>query len=317
MQATTEGLSIAAASAAQNCLTATSVESIANLRDCVVEPKADGWRLLAHVHDNGVDLYSRTGKSYTGRMPHVEAELLDRFPAGTWLDGEAVAFGIDKDTGNIVQEWGVAQSVLSTHGRHPKRQDTTYVVFDLLAHGGLDIRTLPFRARRDALETIFDTPFAALTLMVQMPATEDSHEALIASGFEGSVVKALDAPYASGKRGKGWWKIKPQATIDAIVTGYKPGEGGFKGLIGAIEFAQHDADGNLIHRGRCSGMDFRTRVWMTENIDRLVAEQAVIEVKHMGTMPATDGYPCGSLRHPQYKRRRTDKTPAEVTLHDS
>ena len=50
-------------------------------------------------------------------------------------------------------------------------------------------------------------------------------------------VKSLDATYRSGQRGAGWFKLKPQTTIDAVIMGYQEGRNGFSGLVGAIMLA--------------------------------------------------------------------------------
>lgn len=302
---------LAPENAAHNLKPATTVAEAVGNAPAILEPKMDGWRLLAHVTDDGVRMYSRNGLSYSGRLPLIEREIRDRFPAGTWLDGEAVAIEIG-DGVEINHNWGLVQSVMTTSGGHPLRDKVTYVVFDMLAHGGIDARPLSFRNRRALLEQVFGAGgFDRVALSVQMPATEANHETLIALGYEGSVVKHLDAPYASGRRGRGQFKIKPQATVDAVVIGFKPGENGFAGLIGAIIFGQHDPDsGEMVERGRCSGMDYATRVWMTEHADRLIADRTVIEVAHHG--PMAEG-----LRHPQYKRMRTDRAAATVLLHDA
>ena len=42
-------------------------------------------------------------------------------------------------------------------------------------------------------------------------------DAALAAGHEGVVVKALDAPYAAGRRGSGWLKVKPVHTLDLVV----------------------------------------------------------------------------------------------------
>ena len=86
----------------------------------VGEPKMDGWRLLVHIAEDGVHLYTRTGNSKDGSLPIIEAELGEQMPAGTWLDGEAVAMTI-KD-GQVTHDWGTVQSVLG-EGSGAERED--------------------------------------------------------------------------------------------------------------------------------------------------------------------------------------------------
>lgn len=290
-----------------------TVEAARGKTDAIVEPKLDGIRLLCQVTaDGSVRLWTRNGNDKAKYAVKIAEEIGAKFPAGTWIDAEAVTMTVDAE-GRVVNDWGGAQSILGGNPKPLKAQERlSLVVFDLMAHGGIDARPAPFAARRGLLEKIFDAhDWERLSLVFQMPAVEESHEILLAQGFEGSMVKSLRAPYGSGRRGKGLGKIKARWTLDAIVMGAKPGEGSFAGLVGAIIFGQYDESGELVERGKCSGMDFKTRVWMTEHLDELVAKQQVIEVAHNGVLPGCDG-----LRHPQFKRLRDDKDAASVTLHD-
>lgn len=276
-------------------------------KPCVIEPKLDGWRILAHVHEDGATLYARSGNTYTDRLPHIVAELIVNFPAGTWLDCEAVALSVVE--GVMVDDWGNVQSVLTTLGPNSAAaKKVSLMVFDLLAHGGIDARKLPFVQRRELLASIFDgADFKSLRLVPQLEATDAAHDAYVAMGFEGSMVKALDAPYASGKRGAGQTKLKPQTTIDTVIMGFKPGENGFAGMVGAVIFGQY-VKATLTERGRCSGMSMKVRADMTKNPSKYLGK--VMEVKHMGFMK--DG-----LRHPQFKRMRPDRDPMSVEYHNA
>lgn len=270
----------------------------------VGEPKMDGWRILAHVAEDGVHLYTRTGNSKDGSLPIIEAELGEQMPVGTWLDGEAVAMTI-KD-GQVTHDWGTVQSVLGsgTAKAAAQSEKITYVIFDLISHGGIDARSLPYGKRRTLLEKLFDKVSLSerIQLSAQVQPTTANTDALLAQGFEGMVIKRLNAPYASGKRGAGWTKIKPSDNLDCIVTGFKDGENGFTGMVGAVVFSAYK-DGTLTEIGRCSGMDMKTRLDMTKNPENWLGK--VIEVAHMGQMP-TGGY-----RHPQFVKRREDKPASE------
>lgn len=289
---------------AMNAKTAATVAEATRGKAAVIEAKWDGWRVLAQVAEEGVRLYSRTGNRYEAAVPEIAAEIADRFPVGTWLDGEIVALA--ESHGIWANDWGVAQSVMSSGRPHPERHRVTYTVFDLLAHGGLDARSLPFKTRRTLLEQAFSAgDFDRLMLTPTMEATEASHETNLALGYEGSMVKLLDAPYRSGARGPAWRKLKPQATSDVVVTGFKPGENGFAGMVGAIEFGQY-RDGQLVARGRCSGMTMAQREAMTANPEAWIG--VAIEIKHMGCLGDSDAY-----RHPQFNRRREDKLATDCT----
>ena len=47
----------------------------------------------------------------------------------------------------------------------------------------------------------------------------------VARGQEGVLVKALDSPYAAGRRGGSWRKVKPVHTFDLVVLAVEWGHG--------------------------------------------------------------------------------------------
>lgn len=268
-----------------------------------MEPKYDGIRILCHVKDGSVDFFTRTGNSQNGKLPHVERQLLELVPEGTWLDGEIVEFGE-----NGTQIWGGAQSCIgsSVAKAAAASVNCTYVVFDCMAYNGLDIRPLPLEQRRQVIETLPDGAEAMSSVYVMASPQFDPQDALydmwLELGYEGAMVKRLDSAYSSGIRSKNWIKLKANDLADVVVMGYKPGESSFSGMIGAIEFGQYDANGVLVNRGRCSGMDMATRKDITANQQAYVGR--VFSCSYMTIMPS------GALRHPQFKKWRDDK-PAE------
>lgn len=268
-----------------------------DLTGLVMEPKLDGFRLLTHRHANGVTFYTRTGKPQDSKLPHLTA-LLMALPEETWLDGELVSY----DAAGL-PEWGNVQSKMGSNAGDPTGE-LTYVVFDALTYGGLDIRPLPLDDRRLALQT-FLTPLGTdsrLRISEQHAANHAYHDELVANGHEGTIVKDPTKPYASGKRGHGWTKFKANDEMDVVIMGYKAGENSFTGMVGAIEFGQFK-DGVLVYRGRCSGMDMKMRQQITNDQPGHMGK--VISLAYMGIMPS------GSPRHPQYKRFRLDKLPTD------
>ena len=66
----------------------------------------------------------------------------------------------------------------------------------------------------------------------------DLHRRILASGGEGTVWKRLDQSYEPGRRVTHWLKRKRETTVEAFVTGSKPGTPGHghADLVGAVEF---------------------------------------------------------------------------------
>lgn len=321
--ATTVGLNeVAIESLVQNADKKATVALAANGHDSILEPKLDGWRVIFRVtddEDTPVQSYTRTGNSLTGSMPAIEAELAANLPSGTVLDGEVVK--LTQKNGKVIH--GSSNDVAKVLGSGTAKAalrsgDLTLVVFDMIAHGGIDARPLPYAKRREVLEKLFDVQnfTTRVQLIPQLPAVEESYDDLIAAGYEGAMVKWLNAAYASGKRGAGWWKLKGTATVDVIVTGYKPGTPGssFDGYVGAIEYGQYNDDGILVPRGRCSGMDWDVRVDITQHKADYLGR--VFELTHNGVQKPEDGE-SARFRHPRFIRWRDDKPAAAVKIHDA
>lgn len=253
----------------------------------VAEPKLDGWRLLAHVTaDRKVRLFAgRNGSAYTGQLPYLAADLCG-LPPDTILDGELV--------GN---DWNQVQSVMTgahPHKPHPHDPALTYVVFDVLRFDTVDVRTDTWDDRRLLVK---DMVGAHVRPSVTFASTELALELALSHGFEGIVCKRRDSRYVN-TRSASWVKIKPQLTAEATVVGFKPGQGKFASMVGALELEMVESGA----RTRCSGFDDATRREMTDNPGRWLG--TVIEIRHHGL--GRDGTP----RHPQFHRRRDDMTTA-------
>jgi ATP-dependent DNA ligase len=299
---------------AQNA--ATVEAAVAKCRRAIMEPKYDGWRALLCREAGGTRVFSRTGKDYTAQVPEIVAEV-DRLPVGTILDGELVA--MRDDNGRLINDCLLMTTVMGTKVDGPKRvrqmdarKNVTFIAFDCLQTGGEDsenIEHLPLESRLVTLRTMLGTLDRNLvTTTLQIEATEANHQALVDSGMEGSVVKDLDAPYAVGKRGHGWYKIKATETVDCVIMELPvDGQGQFRGQVGRMVIGQM-RDGELVERTRVNAPDNAQRLEMTLAPERYLGR--VVEVKVYGW------YEDGAPRHPTFGRWREDKAPIECTWHE-
>lgn len=326
-----------------NCHPIKSVSDLPGGREWVIEPKLDGFRLLARVNDKDVEFYTRSKKPQAGKLPHIERELLATFPPGTVLDGEIVSMTHGLFS-TVVNDFEWVQSVmLSKQPRSVSQQESTgrwlqYVVFDMMQVNGHDIRDQWWMNRVSALgQQLANADLKYVQQLPNFPASDLVHEKFVETGWEGSVVKDKMGKYISGARGVYWFKNKEQPTVDCVIVGYKPGKGKFKDLVGAVHFGQpflgsplndmdpedlpafvkkhkiemHAIDGVIyVERGHASGMDDRERLFMTNNKDALLG--TVIEVGHNGIFPNKV-----KMRHPQFLRFRDDKPASAVHWHNS
>jgi ATP-dependent DNA ligase len=194
----------------------------------VFERKWDGFRAIAFVDGDELQLQSRNGRPLVRYFPEL------RFPPGRYvLDGELVirnrAGGEEFDA---LQEriHPAASRVAMLAERTPAR----FVAFDLLAHDDRSLLELPFWERREALEGMIAEP-------LELAAATTDRDA--AAGWlrdtEGVIAKRVDSPYLPGKR-EGMVKIKRVRTIDCVAVGWRPGKA--KGTVGSIILGLYDDD---------------------------------------------------------------------------
>jgi DNA ligase-1 len=136
------------------------------------------------------------------------------------------------------------------------------------------------------------------------------------------VVKALDAPYAAGRRGSGWLKVKPVHTLDLVVLAAEWGHGRRRGYLSNLHLGARDGDGWAMLGKTFKGLTDELLAWQTEQllaretrregITVHVRPELVVEIAFDGVQTSTR-YPSGmALRFARVKRYRDDKTAAEA-----
>jgi DNA ligase-1 len=145
----------------------------------------------------------------------------------------------------------------------------------------------------------------------------------LAAGHEGVLVKSLDAPYAAGRRGAGWLKVKPVHTLDLVVLAAEWGHGRRRGWLSNLHLGARDAAGGFVMLGKTfKGLTDAMLTWQTERLLELavardsytvhVRPELVVEIAFDGVQASTR-YPGGvALRFARVVRYRDDKTAAEA-----
>jgi DNA ligase-1 len=147
---------------------------------------------------------------------------------------------------------------------------------------------------------------------------------VVAASHEGVVVKALDAPYAAGRRGASWVKVKPRHTLDLVVLAVEWGSGRRQGWLSNIHLGARDpGSGGFVMLGKTfKGMTDEMLAWQTERFLSLeisrtasvvhVRPEQVVEIAFDGLQRSTR-YPGGlALRFARVLRYRHDKTADEA-----
>ncbi len=296
----------------------------------VVEPKLDGARIQVHL-DRGaavdVRVWTRTLREVTAGVPEVVARVR-RLPCDrAVLDGETLALDDDGRPRTFQETMSRFGSDADASGAPPDVLLTPFF-FDLLHLDGVDLLDEPLVARLDALADLLAAPEHAPLRMpgVRHPDAAAADAVLtraLADGHEGVVVKALDAPYAAGRRGAAWRKVKPVHTLDLVVLGVEWGSGRRTGSLSNIHLGARDPDGGppVMVGKTFKGMTDEVLAWQTstfpEHAERDVEQprwglvlrpELVVEVAVDGAQRSTR-YPGGvALRFARVVRYRPDKS---------
>jgi bifunctional non-homologous end joining protein LigD len=145
--------------------------------------------------------------------------------------------------------------------------------------------------------------------------------------MEGVVAKRLDSAYVPGVRTDHWRKIKNVRLQEAVVAGYKPGQGNRTGQVGSLLIGVHDATG-LIYAGHVgTGFSDETLRMLGARLEPLRrasspfdgpvppehARTAVWVEPRLVIQVAFDRWTrAGRMRAPVYKGLRDDKDPSDV-----
>jgi DNA ligase-1 len=294
-----------------------------------VEWKLDGIRIQAHISGDGdktVRLFTRTLDDITARLPEVVAALTALPVRSAVFDGELIALRPDGRPYPFQDTSARAASDAAPENPVP----LSVFLFDVLHLDGADLIDLPDEQRHEALAKVVP----AAMLMPRL-VTGDADEATaffkdaVARGHEGVVVKALTAPYAAGRRGAGWIKVKPRHTLDLVVLAVEWGHGRRQGWLSNLHLGARDpVTGGWVMLGKTfKGLTDELLTWQTERLLELedhrddwtvyVRPELVVEIAFDGVQ-RSPRYPGGvALRFARVLRYREDKLAAEADTIDS
>lgn len=294
------------------------------------EDKYDGIRAQAHVDGTQVTLFSRTLNDVTHSYPEIAAALRDQ-PMRMMLDGEIIA---SRD--------GKALPFRTLQARLQRKEidaqlladvPLQYVVFDAMAIDGALLLDVPLHERRARLgEAVRESahlrvaPFENVEADASAEQINARFEAARAGGHEGAMFKRSDSPYAPGRRGKWWLKLKRElSTLDVVVVAVEWGHGKRAKVLSDYTFAVRGPDGDLLTIGKAySGLtdaEIATLTpWFLEHridgrsygrafaVDPKIVLEVAFDIVQKSTLHQS-GY---ALRFPRIVRIRDDKPVAEI-----
>jgi DNA ligase 1 len=303
-----------------------------------VEWKIDGIRIQVHRQGPVVRVFTRTLDDITARLPEITRAVLASPAEALVLDGEAIALGPD----GRALPFQVTASRAGTQaapGQQEPDVPLTPFFFDLLHLDGRDLIDEPASVRQALMAEVLPAEFRVPRLVTGEVAEAEAFFAdAVARGHEGVVVKSLDAPYAAGRRGGDWIKVKPRHTLDLVVLAAEWGHGRRRGWLSNLHLGARDPAGGFVMLGKTfKGLTDEMLRWQTgqfldlaeppgqrpggdltdaRGVLRLRPEM-VVEIAFDGVQ-ASPRYPGGlALRFARVLRYRPDKQAAEADTIDA
>ncbi|HKL94564.1 MAG TPA: DNA ligase D [Clostridia bacterium] len=237
------------------------VSSVPVEKDWLYEIKYDGYRIAAYAEENQVRLITRNGKDFTRHFKDIEASLITLANGRAMiLDGEMV----------IIDDKGKTDfQALQNYMKNPDKRELTYVVFDILALNGEDLRDEKLVDRKNTLKKIMKNAPENLYYSKHIKGRgEDFFESACELDLEGIIGKKANSKY-SGTRNGEWIKLKCDRRQEFIIGGYtlsdKQSSGLSSVLVGFYE------GGKLNYAGRAgTGFSEKDRKELSKKFNKYI-----------------------------------------------
>jgi DNA ligase-1 len=297
-------------------------EALAQLGgSAAAEWKLDGIRIQLHRRDGEVRIFTRTLRDVTDSTPELVRFALEIPARSIILDGEAMALSEEERPADFQDLMSRFQAV----GEAALQLQPVF--FDLLYLDGESWVDRPDRDRRAILEKLLPSghvvPRRVVRTASEIQATLSEARA---AGHEGLVLKSLEAPYAAGRRGSHWRKLKEAHTVDLVILAAEWGHGRRQGLLSNLHLGARDPAnvGRFWMLGKTfKGLTDAMLRELTRDLPPIALEvsphvvhvrpEKVVEIAFDGVQ-RSPRYDSGlALRFARVKRFRPDKTADEAT----
>ncbi len=239
------------------------VNKLPDGEDFLFEIKYDGYRVVAFSENGKTKLFSRNHVDLTKKFDAV-AKAITELASGRALvlDGEIVLaneFGLPsfQDLQNAVKSGRADQAI--------------YMVFDLLALDGDDLRELPLLERKSRLEALLKNSPKNLQFCEHMIGNgKKFFQAVSKMNLEGVVGKRISSKY-KGQRNDDWVKCKCYHRQEFVVAGFVKSD---KRDLSALILGVYDGN-QLVYVGRAgSGIDSKMEKILLKKFTSLIVEKS-------------------------------------------
>jgi DNA ligase-1 len=197
--------------------------------------------------------------------------------------------------------------------------------FDVLLEDGEELLDRPYSTRIERLDAALPPSLVVSRIVTEELETAIRFEAeALGRGHEGVMAKSLDAPYAAGRRGSAWLKVKTARSLDLVVLAAEWGSGRRQGWLSNLHLGARDpSSGGFVMLGKTfKGMTDEVLGWQTRELLArevlreghivYVRPELVVEVAFNEVQDSSQ-YPGGlTLRFARIKGYRPDKRADEA-----
>lgn len=281
----------------------------------IFENKYDGYRAIAVINPDDVQLFSRNQLSFTSNFKPI-AEELKKIQHTSVLDGEVV---IENNRGR--SDFQLLQNYIKTG-----KGSLKYYVFDIVNLDGNDLTHLSLLQRKQLLKLLLSKQ--KLSNVFYSEHVKGKGIALLEEAIknktEGIIAKKSSSSYGIGQRSNEWLKIKISQQEEAIIIGVTEPKNS-RAHFGALLLGQYQGK-DLKFIGKC-GTGF-TEVVLKELYTKLqtfftnespITEKLSLREKVQWVNPKlvcqvkfTEWTNDRHLRHPVFMGLRVDKEVSEV-----
>lgn len=285
--------------------------------DWLYEIKYDGYRIMAFIQGQQVQLITRNGHDYAHRFGEVTASLRG------WAAGRSMV--LDGEMVVIDQKGRTDFQALQHYGRTTEGR-LTYIVFDLLALDGADWRDRPLIQRKQRLASLMEQAPASLYYSKHIEGNgAECLQAACQMQLEGIIGKKAHSLY-SGNRSGDWVKLKCQRRQEFVIGGYTQSEARD---LSALLLGVYDGD-QLIYVGR-AGTGFTERIMAElkqrfaplkrdtspfQQPPKLKGDQSIVWLEPLlvAEIQYAELTKDRQLRQASFKGLRHDKPPKEIQM---